>query len=312
MTDGPQFLEAGEDDAGQRIDNYLRRVLKGVPKTLIYRLLRKGQIRVNRRRTKAHYRLEPGDSIRVPPLTGIRSGAGQAPERLQHRLEDRILYEDERLLVINKPAGVPVHGGSGLHFGLIDALRQSRPEALFLELAHRLDRETSGCLMIAKRRSTLRRLHAQLRENQMEKRYTALVHGHWDKARRVEHALARTARDSGENRVFVSDTGKASSTRFRPLRHFTDWTLMEAVLETGRTHQVRIHAAHEGHPLAADSRYGSRDSEAASRSLGLKRLFLHASALRLAHPDHEGETLSVEAPLDRDLQAVLNRLEAAE
>ncbi|WP_406672024.1 RluA family pseudouridine synthase, partial [Natronospira sp.] len=253
MSEGPRLLEAGEEDAGQRIDNYLRRVLKGVPKGLIYRLLRTGQVRVNRRRTKPHYRLEAGDSVRIPPVSGRSTRAGKVPERLQSRLGDRILYEDDRLIIINKPSGVPVHGGSGLHFGLIDALRQARPDARYLELAHRLDRETSGCLIIAKRRSTLRRLHAALRANRVEKRYLALVRGQWAKACTVDAPLARSHRDSGENRVFVSESGKPSRTDFRPLRHYPvagqpGWTLVEARLHTGRTHQVRVHASSRGHP----------------------------------------------------------------
>ncbi|MDQ2070728.1 RluA family pseudouridine synthase [Natronospira bacteriovora] len=309
MTDGPQIQEAGEDDAGQRIDNYLRRVLKGVPKSLIYRLLRTGQVRVNKRRTKPHYRLQAGDSVRIPPVSGGGSRAGRAPQRLQERLESRILHEDERLLVINKPAGVPVHGGSGLHFGLIDALRQARPGEHFLELAHRLDRETSGCLLIAKRRSTLRRLHALLRENRVEKHYQALVFGRWEQPEVVDQPLARTARGTGENKVFVSAEGKPSLTRFRPLTVYRDWTLVEAVLETGRTHQVRVHAASSGHPLAADNRYATPASEAASNALGVKRLFLHACQLAFQHPDREHQRIQVDAPLDEDLQAILGKLE---
>lgn len=309
MNDGPRHVTAGEEDAGQRIDNFLRRHLKGVPKALIYRLLRTGQVRVNRGRIKPHYRVEAGDSVRIPPVTGRSSRVGQAPERLKNRLDDRILYEDERLVVINKPSGVPVHGGSGLHFGLIDALRQARPQAPYLELVHRLDRETSGCLIIAKRRSTLRRLHAALRENRMEKRYRALVFGRWERADTVDAPLARTGRDSGENRVVVSAEGKPSRTDFRPVGFYPGWTLVEARLHTGRTHQVRVHAASRGHPLAGDDRYGHRDCDRASRDIGLKRLFLHASDLSFDHPDREGEAVRVHAPLDDDLQQVLDGME---
>ncbi|MCP1726712.1 23S rRNA pseudouridine955/2504/2580 synthase [Natronospira proteinivora] len=312
MTDGPRLVEAGEDDAGQRIDNYLRRILKGVPKGLVYRLLRTGQVRVNKRRTKPHYKLVSGDQIRIPPVSGRASRAGKVPERLQHRLQRRILYEDDRLIVLNKPAGVPVHGGSGLHFGLIDGLRQARPDSHYLELVHRLDRETSGCLLIAKRRSTLRRLHAALRENQVKKTYQALVFGHWEAAESVRAPLQRSARDSGENRMYVSETGKASRTDFRPLAHFPGWTLVEARLHTGRTHQVRVHAAHRGHPLAADNRYGHAEADRASQALGLKRLFLHASALSFQHPDREGQVVSVEAPLDDDLASVLAQLKSGQ
>jgi len=312
MTDGPRLVEAGEDDAGQRIDNYLRRILKGVPKSLVYRLLRTGQVRVNKGRTKPHYKLQAGDTVRIPPVSGRSSRAGKVPERLQQRLSDRILYEDDRLIVLNKPSGVPVHGGSGLHFGLIDGLRQARPDCHFLELVHRLDRETSGCLLIAKRRSTLRRLHAALRENQVIKIYQALVHGVWSEPESVRAPLQRSDRDSGDNRVRVSEEGKASRTDFRPLEQFKDWTLVEARLHTGRTHQVRVHATHRGHPLAGDERYGNPEADAAASQLGLRRLFLHASSLRLEHPDREGQTLKVDAPLDDDLQKTLKRLRREE
>lgn len=312
MSDGPRHVTVGEDDAGQRIDNYLRRHLKGVPKGLIYRLLRTGQVRVNRGRIRAHYRVEPGDEVRIPPVKGRATREGQVPDRLKHRLADRILYEDDRLIVINKPSGVPVHGGSGLPFGLIDALREARPDARYLELVHRLDRETSGCLIIAKRRSTLRRLHAALRENRVEKRYRALVFGQWPEPETVDAPLARTGRGTGENRVVVSADGKSSRTDFRPLTVFADWTLVEARLHTGRTHQIRVHATSRGHPLAGDDRYGHEECDRRARALGVKRLFLHAADLVFDHPDREEQMVRAHAPLDDDLQSIVQKLESDE
>lgn len=312
MSMQPRHVEAGPEDAGQRIDNYLRRVIKGAPKGLIYRLLRTGQVRVNRRRIRAHYRLEEGDQVRIPPVSERASRSGRAPEGLQASLGQRILYEDDRLLVINKPSGVPVHAGSGLDYGLIDALRQARPSAHYLELVHRLDRETSGCLIIAKRRSTLRRMHAQLREGKVEKRYWTLLAGNLPEARRVRASLQRRARGSGENRVVVDDGGKASLTHLVPVRQWRDWTLVEAILETGRTHQIRVHAAHVGLPVAGDERYGDRNRNRMIRRLGLRRLFLHASRLQFDHPDRPGQVVSVEAPLEERLEAVLEKLDREE
>lgn len=308
MPNRPRQVQAGPEDAGQRIDNYLRRMIRGAPKGLIYRLLRTGQVRVNKRRTRPHYRLQDGDQVRIPPIQERGRGSGEAPEQLQNSLAGRVLYEDDRLLVLDKPSGVPVHGGSGLDYGLIDALRQARPSAPYLELVHRLDRETSGCLIIAKRRSSLRRMHALLRAGQVRKDYQALLSGVLEGEQLVEAPLERSGRGEGANKVRVADQGKASRTRIRPLQVFGHWTLVEAGLDTGRTHQIRVHAAHLGHAVAGDERYGDRVANRTIRRAGLRRLFLHAHRLRFDHPDRPDQTVCVEAPLDKRLQAVLDRL----
>lgn len=308
MSTRPRQVQAGPDDAGQRIDNYLRRMIRGAPKGLIYRLLRTGQVRVNKRRTRPHYRLQDGDQVRIPPVQEQGAGNREVPEKLQRSLAGRVLYEDDRLLILDKPSGVPVHRGSGLDYGLIDALRQARPSAHYLELVHRLDRETSGCLVIAKRRSSLRRMHALLREGKVHKDYQTLLAGVLDVAQTVDAPLERSGRGEGANKVRVARAGKASRTRLQPLRRFRDWTLVEAGLDTGRTHQIRVHAAHLGHPVAGDERYGDREANRAIRRAGLRRLFLHAHRLRFDHPDRPDQEVCVEAPLDRQLQAVLDGL----
>lgn len=302
-----QVLEIGPEEADQRIDNYLLRILKGVPKSRIYRLLRKGEVRVNKGRIRADYRLAAGDRVRVPPVSTAaeKPGPGPAPGRL---LTERILYEDDRLLVVDKPAGMAVHGGSGLSFGVIEALRGSRPEAKFLELVHRLDRETSGCLILAKRRSALRALHEQLRENRMDKRYFALVRGRLAAGRqRVEAPLRRNQLRGGERMVRVAEDGKPARTDFTLVEAWPGASLVEAVLYTGRTHQIRVHAAHLGHPLAGDDKYGDPDFNRALKARGLNRLFLHAHFIAFDHPA-TGERLQVSAPLDADLRGVLERL----
>ena len=305
-----RLLEIGSEDAGQRIDNYLLRHLKGVPRSLIYRILRRGEVRVNRGRIKAEYRLQEGDQVRVPP---VRTAA--PPPRLEaggatERLEQRILYEDERLLVIDKPAGMAVHGGSGVSFGVIETLRAARPHAKFLELVHRLDRETSGCLLIAKKRSELRRLHELLREGLVEKRYLALVRGRWPGGeRRVDAPLLKNQLRGGERIVTVTEDGKAADTLFRPLDIRAQASLMEVALGTGRTHQIRVHAAHVGHPLAGDEKYGDEEFNRQLRGLGLKRLFLHAHSIAYSDPD-SGRDIHVSSPLPEELRLLLDRLSA--
>ncbi|WJW76788.1 23S rRNA pseudouridine(955/2504/2580) synthase RluC [Thiohalobacter sp. IOR34] len=297
------------EQAGQRIDNFLMRHLKGVPRSLVYRLLRKGQVRVNRGRIKPEYRLQTGDLVRIPPVQSREPGTPPGPGAGQ-RLAGRILYEDERLLVLDKPSGTAVHGGSGLSFGVIEALRASRPEARFLELVHRLDRETSGCLLIAKRRSELRMLHELLRSGAVEKRYLALLKGHWEGGpRTVDVPLRKSQLRGGERMVRVSADGKAARSRFSPLTRYREATLVEVLLDTGRTHQIRVHAAHLGQPLAGDEKYGDAVFNRRMRELGLRRLFLHAHSLAFTRPE-SGEEIHVSAPLDDDLRALLQRLEA--
>lgn len=298
-----------EEQTQQRLDNFLFRELKGVPKGHVYRLLRTGQVRVNGRRAKPDYRLVNGDEVRIPP---VRQGETPPPARPGSRqlaaLQDAILFEDDQLLVINKPAGMAVHGGSGVSFGVIEALRNLRPEQRSLELVHRLDRDTSGCLVIAKKRSALRFLHAALRDGAVEKQYLALLAGHWSSGERhVRLALEKNVLQSGERRVRVAEAGKQAESNFKPLQVFKDATLVEVTIMTGRTHQIRVHAAHLKHPVAGDDKYGDRQANRIFRSQGLKRMFLHAHSLGFTHPV-SGEPMLVRAPLDDNLKAVLDRL----
>lgn len=310
----PKPIEWVEIDArseGQRIDNFLITHLKGVPRSFIYRVLRRGEVRVNKGRVRPDYRLQRGDLVRVPPVRRAELAPGPSPSRqLVERIGRAVIYEDGGLLIIDKPAGVAVHGGSGINHGVIEALRLARPEADGLELVHRLDRDTSGCLMIAKKRSTLRALHALLREEHgVDKRYLALLKGQWRGGeRRVTAPLKKNVLSSGERIVRVEDDGKPSVTLFRPLRRYALATLVEAVPLTGRTHQIRVHAAHIGQPVAGDEKYGDAAFNAALRERGLKRLFLHAAALRATLPGMT-RPLEVEAPLDEDLERVLNNLD---
>lgn len=305
---GVQHLAVDEDSAGQRLDNYLIRELKGVPKTRLYRALRKGEIRVNKGRVKADYRLVAGDLVRLPPLRRPSPSAVAAvPRYWAGQIEQRIIYEDDSLLVINKPSGIAVHGGSGLSFGLIESLRQLRPGDRYLELVHRLDRDTSGLIMIARRPAMLRELHRQLREDQVDKRYLALVAGAWPRSLRVVEApLEKNVLQSGERMVRVSREGKRSVTEFEIVERFAKATLLEAKPITGRTHQIRVHARHAGFPLLGDDKYSDDRSAALCRELGLQRLFLHARSLGINLPD-KGR-LTLQAPLDQDLENVLIKL----
>jgi 23S rRNA pseudouridine955/2504/2580 synthase len=298
-----------EDDAGQRIDNFLLRCLKGVPKSHIYRILRKGEVRVNKGRIRANYRLQTGDTVRIPPLRLAEREEKPPPgARLLEQLQQAILYEDKRLLVLNKPSGVAVHGGSGLNYGVIEALRLLRPEERQLELVHRLDRDTSGCLLVAKRRSALRTLHELLRQNSVDKRYVALVSGRWEKDRvNVDAPLQKNQLQGGERIVRVSQEGKQAQTLFRVRERFSQATLVEARLVTGRTHQIRVHLAHLGTPIVGDEKYGDAEANRHMRGLGLKRLFLHAESIGLRWPE-EKEKLRVEAPLQESLKQLLDKL----
>ncbi len=304
-------IEAGQ--AGQRLDNFLIGRLKGVPRSHVYRLLRKGEVRVNKGRVKADYRLSEGDQVRIPPVR--RSGgstddrAQPLPEDLAGTLRRAILLEDEDLLVINKPAGLAVHGGSGVRLGLIEAMRRLRPDAAFLELAHRLDRETSGCLVLAKRRGALLAFQEALRSGGVEKHYLTLVAGVWRGGpRRVSESLARKGPGTRVRPVTVDETGRHAESFFFPRRHFSDSTLMGVEIGTGRTHQIRVHAAHAGFPVAGDSQYGDFEFNRRMKRLGLKRQFLHAESLRFHLPDH-AHPYRIQAPLPAELEAVLERLE---
>ena len=310
-TPAVRYLEIDETRAGQRLDNFLIATLKGVPKSHIYRILRKGEVRINKGRARPDYRLEEGDVVRIPPLRQapppLKAGGPEAAEGYAWLLP-RILFEDDDLMVVNKPAGLAVHAGSGVSVGLIEALRGLRPQAPFLELAHRLDRETSGCLLLAKSRPALIALHRMLRDGKMEKRYLALVAGTWrGGARAVRASLEKNRPRSGERMVEVSEDGKESASRFIPHQRFGSATLMEIQLLTGRTHQARVHAAHLGHPIAGDDKYGDREFNRRLHKLGLRRLFLHAQRLRFMHP-LTGYTMDIEAPLPDELSTLLERL----
>ena len=304
-----QYLQIAKEAAGQRLDNFLLTQLKGVPKSHVYRLLRKGEVRVNKGRARPDYRLAWGDVVRLPPVRRPEAGAPTAGDRSAGlRLEDHIIHEDDRVIVLDKPSGIAVHGGSGLSRGVIEALRAARPDAPYLELVHRLDRETSGCLLIAKRRSTLRALHELLREGRVEKRYLALVKGRWELGQvRLEDRLRKSVR-GGERMVTVDESGKAATSIFRPVEIGAAASLLEVRIMTGRTHQIRVQAAEAGHPLAGDDRYGDRDYNRRMKGLGLNRLFLHAASIGWEDPK-SGEWRLYSTPLPRELAEVVSRLD---
>jgi len=306
-----EYVRVSSDLEGQRLDNFLITRIKGVPRSHIYRVLRRGEVRVNKGRVKPGYRLHEGDLVRIPPLrTAAPEDATKPPPNLLERLEAAILYEDQRLIAVNKPAGIAVHGGSGLSFGLIEAMRTLRPRGE-LELVHRLDRDTSGVLLLAKRRSALRELHRLIRGNAVDKRYVALLAGRLHRRQtQVDAPLRKNTLKSGERVVVVDPVGgKPSRTIFRLLRRLGDLTLAEVELTTGRTHQIRVHAAHLGAPVAGDEKYGEPAVNHRLRELGLKRLFLHASALTFS-PQFAEKQMRIEAPLPPDLETVLSALEA--
>jgi 23S rRNA pseudouridine955/2504/2580 synthase len=305
-----QHFEISAEDAGQRLDNYLQRRLGGLPRSRIYRVIRKGEVRVNGRRAGPETRLNANDKVRIPPLRLRPPGdPGRPPPQLSAQLSAAIVHEDPRLIVIDKPAGIAVHGGSGLSFGVIEALRAARPQES-LELVHRLDRDTSGCLLIARRGEALRTLHALLREDAFEKRYLTLVRGKWELgAKRIDAPLRTDLRSGGERTVRVATAGKPSLSEFRPVQFFGRMaTLMEVTLRTGRTHQIRVHAAHAGHPVAGDTKYGDPAFNEAMQALGLERMFLHAHSVSFTWP--QGAEFSINTPLPPQLAAVLDRLAA--
>ncbi|AGH80992.1 RluA family pseudouridine synthase [Psychromonas sp. CNPT3] len=301
------MLEISQENAKQRIDNFLRLHLKGVPKSLIYRIIRKGEVRVNKKRIKPDYKLQPGDIVRIPPVKVSAENPLPSPKlNAIAQLESRIVYEDDALLILNKPSGIAVHGGSGLSFGAIEGLRALRPDARFLELVHRLDKATSGCLLIAKKRSMLRALHEQLRNKTMNKQYLALVKGSWDKKdRSVKEPLLK---DSQNSVVKVSALGKQAETRFKIMQRYHGATLVEASPVTGRTHQIRVHCACKGHNIAGDDRYGAPEFSKKMQALGLNRLFLHAAHITFYHPVLE-KKMTVSAPLCAPLAALLEKLD---
>jgi 23S rRNA pseudouridine955/2504/2580 synthase len=306
--DSVTWIEADETVAGQRVDNMLLKTLKGVPRQHIYRLVRTGQVRVNSTRVDPTYRVQAGDRIRIPPVRAAQRATAEAADPSRARFRARVVYEDEHLLAIDKPAGIAVHGGSGISRGIIEEMRLARPQLRFLELVHRLDRDTSGILLLAKKRSALVALHAAIREGTVSKRYTVLVHGRFGAGRReVDASLEKYLLPGGERRVKVASGGLASRTVFTLLRHVGDYSLLQAQLLTGRTHQIRVHAAHIGHPIAGDDKYGDFAANKALARQGLKRMFLHAACIAFEHPA-TGQRLELEAALPPELDAFLQHL----
>lgn len=307
---GVRHIEIDAEQAGRRLDQFLLKLFGTLPRSRVYRLVRKGEVRVNGHRADPAQRLVLNDKVRIPPVRLEPEGGPQrVPRPLLERLRRAIIFEDDRLLVIDKPSGIAVHGGSGVSFGVIEVLRALRPEDS-LELVHRLDRDTSGCLLVARKASALRVLHALLREGRFEKRYLALVKGHWQHGRsRIDVPLRTDLRVGGERTVKAHPSGKASVSEFRPLQFFGKRaTLMEVSLHTGRTHQIRVHAAHSGHPLAGDDKYGDPDFNRELAALGLKRMFLHAHSVGFEWP--QGGPFSASAPLPADLAAIVDLLAA--
>ncbi|HEY2865389.1 MAG TPA: RluA family pseudouridine synthase [Casimicrobiaceae bacterium] len=310
--DAVNRLAVGEAGAGQRVDNFLVRVLKGVPKSHIYRILRSGEVRVNRKRVQPDTRLAVGDELRIPPIRVAEQSAARSAAR-PRPVDPPVLYEDDALIAIDKPAGLAVHGGSGVAYGLIEGLRAARPQAKFLELVHRLDRGTSGVLLVAKKRAALVALHAALREGRVDKRYFVLVGGNWrDAKRQVDLPLTRFVTGAGERRVRVErGGGQLARTVFHRRETWPDadppLSLLEAELHTGRTHQIRVHLSHLGFPLAGDDKYGDFAWNKTLVRQGLKRMFLHAWRLKLAHPV-ESREITVESPLPPDLAHFIARL----
>ena len=300
------YIEISEENCDQRLDNFLITRLKGVPKSRIYRIVRKGEVRVNKGRVDVKYRLMTGDIVRIPPLrVAERTEESFVAPGLKEALQQGILFEDDAFLIVNKPAGFAVHGGSGVSSGVIEGLRLIRPEARFLELVHRLDKDTSGCLIIAKKRSALRLLHELFRDDHIHKTYLALLAGQWARKKLVVTApLLKNISLGGERMVVISPSGKAAETLFRRLTLFRDSTLVEASPKTGRTHQIRVHAASLGHPIIGDDRYGLDEVNKAFKARGYKRMFLHAATLTFQHPV-TGVPLTISAPLPQQLDSLL-------
>ena len=306
-----QLIEIDENASGQRVDNYLLKILKGVPKSRIYRILRKGEVRVNKGRVKASVKLQLGDVLRVPPIrTSNEDEIKVAGKWMLETLENAIIYEDKRLLIINKPSGIAVHGGSGISIGVIEAFRQLRPEQKDLELIHRLDRDTSGCLMIAKKRSCLRSIQAMLsNKTKLEKHYLAVVHGKWPRRKQhVDAPLIKNTLKSGERISSVDANGKSALTRISLLDQSTDYSLLALQPITGRTHQLRVHCQYTGYPIVGDEKYGLELQDAALKRQGMRRLMLHASRLVIPATEPGEKTISVEAPVDGSFQRMIKTI----
>lgn len=309
--DSVRRLKIDDSADSQRLDNFLMARLKGVPKSRIYKLVRGGEVRINGGRVDVGYRLKPGDEVRIPPVrvaVPVITPATHLPQG-GLRLQPHILYRDDALIVLNKPAGMAVHGGSGISRGVIEQMRLELPECRYMELVHRLDRETSGVLLIALKRRALTGLHAAMRDGKIEKRYLTLVAGRWpNPVQHVKLPLHKRVDDNGEKRVTVRDDGQTAHTIFRRVQGFTHFSLLEAELKTGRTHQIRVHTSHMGFPIAGDDKYGDFDLNKRLARQGLKRMFLHAAKLVFAHP-LSGERMQIEAPLPDDLAGFMNTLD---
>ncbi|OJZ21164.1 MAG: RNA pseudouridine synthase [Thiobacillus sp. 65-29] len=307
-------VKVGDEADGQRLDNFLLARLKGVPKSRLYKLVRGGEVRVNGGRVDVGHRLQAGDEVRIPP---VRTAAPAQPAVATlppsvNRLLPHVLYRDDALIALDKPSGMAVHGGSGVSRGVIEQLRLELPECRYLELVHRLDRETSGVLLVALKRRALTGLHAAMREGRIEKRYLTLVAGRWpNPVQHVKLPLHKRVTDEGEKRVSVRNEGQAAHTVFRRLQVFDGFTLLEAELKTGRTHQIRVHTSHLGFPIAGDDKYGDFELNRQLAKQGLKRMFLHAAKLVFEHPI-TGERMTVEAPLPVDLASFLDTLNHAQ
>jgi len=306
-----EYVTIDEDHFEQRIDNFLLTKLKGVPKSMIYRIVRKGEVRVNKKRIKPEYKLQIDDIVRIPPVRVAEKDYRKAPSANLSRvsqLEDRIIHEDNHLIILNKPAGMAVHGGSGVDYGVIEGLRSLRPQQKFLELVHRLDKDTSGVLLVAKKRSALKHLHEQLRSKTMQKDYLALVRGKWQASDKVVKApLLKITLKSGERIVRVNKEGKESETRYKIMQRYQGCTLVKASPVTGRTHQIRVHCQFAGHAIACDAKYSEQQFDDSMRAIGLDRLFLHAAELKFVHPEND-EVMRVKAPLDPVLLSTLEKL----
>jgi len=311
MSAKVQFVDVGTEDAGQRLDNFLMRHLRKAPKTLIYRIIRKGEVRINKGRAKANTRVEAGDVVRIPPVKvpeKVIVSDSDIPSAQLKRIEDNIIYEDKDLMVVNKPSGVAVHGGGGINWGLIEIVRVLRPLAKRLELVHRIDRDTSGCLLIAKKASVLKNLHAQIRADEFDKRYLAIVMRQWPKnSQKVDLPLRKDHLADGGWHVKVAQDGKQAISFFRVQQHLKGADLVSVKLKTGRTHQIRVHALAKGCALMGDDKYGNREVNKKYRPLGMKRLALHAQFLGFTHPVTE-EKMLFEAPLWPDFKKIVEAL----
>lgn len=301
-----QTLEIGPRNEKQRLDNYLLSQLKGVPKSRVYKLLRSGQVRVNKGRKKAEYRLVLGDMVRIPPVRMADADEGKAPQHLLDMVNRSVIFEDKQLLVLNKPAGLAVHSGSNIRFGVIEMLRQARPDEDMLELVHRLDRDTSGCLVIAKTRDALNLLHEHFRDENggLQKIYRSIVYGRWQGDEQIiDKPLLKNSLRSGERMVEINPEGKQARSLFIPLDYKDSLSLMEIKLFTGRTHQIRVHAQSIGHPVAGDSKYGNNEFNQRLKNAGFKRMYLHAFRLSFSLGK---QPYDICAPIDDEWQALLN------